>query len=90
MIELSEAYRTIQVIFKIEEQKREKCYVARDLYYQCKFEEKSPDKISDIINNNNCSTLLEDYHSQCPKTWIKYWEERVKRGQPLRTPGGRE
>jgi hypothetical protein len=79
---------------KIEDQKRVKCYETRDLFYKCK---SSSDESEGIINSTKsvvrtsaepCSSLLEEYKANCPKSWIKYWDERVKRGQPLRTPGG--
>ena len=70
--------------FKIDSKKelREKCYRDRDIFYSCVQLKTTSDVSTD------CTKEREVYTTSCPKTWVKYWEERFRKGQPLRTPGG--
>ena len=35
----------------------------------------------------SCAAERSLYEAGCPRAWVRYWDERVKRGQPLKTPG---
>jgi hypothetical protein len=34
-----------------------------------------------------CGPERARFEAACPRAWVRYWDERVKRGQPLKTPG---
>jgi len=82
---------------------REQCYERRDAFYRCAADSAaapappaSPTASSAAAANANanaplplptCAEARAQFEAGCPRAWVKYWDERVKRGQPLKTPG---
>jgi hypothetical protein len=38
-------------------------------------------------NTKDCEDARRAYTDRCLKSWVKYWDERVKRGIPLKSLG---
>ena len=74
---------------------RGQCYVARDAFYQCaaaavassSAAASSPAAAPAESTALPCASARKKYEAACPRAWAKYWDERVKRGKPLRNPG---
>jgi len=74
---------------------RGQCYVARDAFYQCaaaavassSAAASSPAAAPAESTALPCASARKEYEATCPRAWVKYWDERVKRGKPLRNPG---
>ena len=81
---------------------REQCYERRDAYYRCAADaalaaapaaapspSPSPSHSpSPPAAAQQCGAERALFEAGCPRAWVRYWDERVKRGQPLKTPGG--
>jgi cytochrome c oxidase assembly factor 6 len=55
---------------------RELCWRARDEFFQCLDRE--------VDASVQCKELRDAFTKACPRTWVKYWEDRKKRGLPIR------
>ena len=74
---------------------RELCYERRDVFYRCA-QVASPALAAAGAASTPaaapaspavCAAERAAFEEACPRAWVKYWDERVKRGQPLKTPG---
>ena len=66
---------------------REACHAARDSYYACKADAAAAPgtaPAAPAAPENPCGKLRKEYEALCMKSWVKYWDERVRRGLPLR------
>lgn len=78
---------------------REACHAKRDEYYACagEIEQACSKVVADVPfhltaciasaedKSRDCSSLRASYVEACPqKSWVRYWDERVRRGLPLR------
>ena len=62
---------------------RSACYTARDAYYACA----DATQRAGQVGERKVVVCLEErsvYEKQCPATWKRYWDEREKRGLPIR------
>jgi hypothetical protein len=76
---------------------REQCYERRDAFYRCAADSAAaPASASSSAAAAasappppaaSCAEARALFEASCPRKWVKYWDERVKRGQPLKTPG---
>lgn len=74
---------------------REFCHAKRDLYYACAGESKMRPFACDSAEihthcisaedkSADCKGLRSQYSDACLASWVKYWDERVRRGLPLK------
>lgn len=66
---------------------REACHGARDAYYACREREKEPQPAPAAgtapAEAVSCAELRKTYEANCLRSWVRYWDERVRRGLPL-------
>ena len=64
---------------------RDACYIVRDKYYECL------EIASDARKSTaECAELRKEYDQLCRKSWVKYWDDRRKKGLPIRSVTGDE
>ena len=78
---------------------RELCYEHRDAFFRCAASTPSAAAAAatpaaaaaaaatPAAAAAACGPERARFEAACPRAWVRYWDERVKRGQPLKTPG---
>ena len=69
---------------------RDACYSVRDAYYACLDKLEEDQKHPSNIANDACAEQRKQYEGGCRKSSIKYWDDRRKKGLPIRLPTGDE
>ncbi len=69
-------------------QSRDACHSARDAFYAscspaASSAASSPAPAGSTQPKQSCAELRAAYEAHCLKSWVVYWDERVKRGRPI-------
>lgn len=76
------------------------CYAARDAYYACVDARRRgdtggpPPAAADAAAPPPpapyaaCSTERAAYEADCRRSWVRYWDDRRRKGLPVRSPTG--
>jgi hypothetical protein len=69
---------------------RDDCYTVRDAYYACVDAKLDEAGGSPADAAKACEHLRGGYEAGCRKAWVKYWDDRRRKGLPLRRATGDE